>query len=262
MSKFRVRGLGLSVASGVCVLVVQDAGHRVQENDLEEPRTDEEYSHIWGLLCQLPSFQNKGPLCKLMRWFSFNDAAKEYYGGIALNGRICGQLWAIKMVMEYHLATVPAEEEDDAPPVVLPTRGSDALDELRKLKAQSGQLRLTPKIITEENIWVLDMIMQVTEPSWNTHGSKAKQVRCVAHAVADALEDHKGAWQAELVALVARCLHGSNDRICFHKLGLLKCSDDEATDKTAKLVDIVLLIIHHRGKSGARLTSLMPHRTV
>ena len=233
----------------------------VQENGLEEPRTEAQYLQVWDLLTQLPSFQKKGPLCKLMRWFSFNDAAKNYHGGISETGDINGQLWAIKMVMEYHLATAPADEQDDTPHVVLPTKGSDAKEELRKLKAQSGQLKLTPRIITEDNLWVLDLVMEVSEPSWNTHGFKAKQVRSVAHAIADALEDHKGAWQTELVELVARCLHGSNDRTCFHKLGLLSCSGAEAVDKTAKLVDIVLLIIHYRGKSGARLTSLMPHRT-
>ena len=194
-----------------------------------------------------------------MRWFSFNDCAKEYHGTTA-EGDYKGQLWALRMVLEHHFHTAVDEELDAAPKPVLPTHDDAPKEELRKLKAQMGALKLTPKLITDDNLWVLDLIMAVSDAGWHAYGDTAKNTKSVDHAIPEAIAMKQGRWQAEVVELVAGCLNGASNRKCFHKLGLLDCTDDAAVEKTDNLVDLVLLIIHHRARSGATLTSLIPHR--
>lgn len=214
---------------------------------------------LWEALPQMPSFVNKGPLCKLMRWFSFNDCAKSYHGISETSGGYTGQLWALKMVLEHHFNT--STDEDDGPRPVLPSDQDDHKEELRKLRNQAGPMKLTPKLITDDNVWVLDLIMAVSDQSWFTYGGEAThQKASVQYAVEYAMQQQEGLWQSELVALAKGCLNGANNRKVFHQLGLLDCNYQQAQSRTEKLVDVVLLIIHYRARSGASLTSLIPHR--
>lgn len=225
---------------------------------MQEPRTEEEFYILWNILPEMPSFINKGPLCKLMRWFSFNEFAKYYHSCPETAADVTGQLWVTKMVLEHHFQIACDEEAE--PKVVLPTHDAKTLEEIRKLKAQTGQLRLAPQLITAENLWVLDLIIEVSAPSWFAYGDKAKNVKSPSNAIEDAIHEKQGNWQAELVSLVANCLNGANGRKSFTKLELLNCNYEVAEQRTAKLVDVVLLIIHHRARSATSLTSLFPHR--
>lgn len=231
-----------------------------EENGMPEPRTDQQHHLLWDTLPTLSTFVSKGPMCKLMRWFSFNDCAKEYHGGDSDAATLKGQLWATKMVLEHHFNTT--SEQDDAPKPMLPTKDEEPKEELRKLKAQTGAMKLAPQLITDANMWVLDLIMAVSDASWYAYGDKAKNVKSVEHSVTDAISEQQGQWQSELVGLVAGCLNGAHNRKYFTKLGLLDCNYDQAVLKTSKLVNIVLLIIHHRARSGSSLASLFPHRTL
>ena len=231
-----------------------------QENGLPEPRTEQDNIQLYEMLKSMSSFTKKGPMCKLMRWFSFNESAKAYHGCTSESGEVTGQLWALKMVLEHHFEIAP-DDGDAAPQPVLPVSEADPQEELRKLKAQTGALRLAPKLINEDNLWVLDLVMTVSEASWYTYGTKAKHCKSVEDAVQDAVEDQHGKWQDELKHLVAGCLNCSSDRKNFKLLGLLDCNYDQALHKTSMLLDMVLLIIHHRSRSMATQTSLMPHRT-
>jgi hypothetical protein len=121
-------------------------------------------------------------------------------------------------------------------------------------------MKLAPMLITESNLWVLDLVMEVSGSSWFAYGTKAKTVKSPNDAIVDAMEEQKGQWQTELVDLVANCLNGANGRQSFTKLDMLNCNAEDADYRTARLVDVVLLIIHHRARSGATMTSLLPHR--
>lgn len=234
-----------------------------QENGMAEPRTDDDHMHLFSQIASLPSFQKKGPVCKLMRWFSFNETAKWYHGN-SEDGQLSGQLWATKMILEYHFKQQGANCDEQAEPTPqLPVSESDPKEELRKLRAQTGALRLTPTLITDSNVWVLDLIMAVSSASWNSYGEKAKHLRSVDHAVEEALNEQQGLWQSELVSLVARCLNGSDNRKYFNQLGLLASTGSpELTAKIDKLVDIVLLIIHNRCKSMVTVQDLPPFRLI
>ena len=198
-----------------------------------------------------------------MRWFSFNESAKWYHGN-SEDGQLNGQLWATKMILEHHFCKPGANIDEPAEPTPqLPVAESDHKEELRKLRAQTGALKLAPTLITDSNVWVLDLIMAVSSASWNSYGDKAKNLRTVSDAVHDALNDQQGLWQSELVSLVARCLHGSENRKYFNQLGLLASDGSpELNTKIAKLVDIVLLIIHNRCRSMVTVQSLPPYRLI
>ena len=195
-----------------------------------------------------------------MRWFSFNDSAKFYHSCVDSSTEMHGQLWALKMILEHHFSLTKDDEDEPAAKVELPTNENEPMEELRKLKAQTGQLRLAPMLITEDNLWVLDLVMEVSGSSWFAYGTKAKTVKSPNDAIVDAMKEQQGQWQTELVDLVANCLNGANGRQTFIKLDLLNCNAADADYKTTRLVDVVLLIIHHRARSGATMTSLFPHR--
>ena len=87
-----------------------------------------------------------------MRWFSFNETAKWYHGN-SEDGQLSGQLWATKMILEYHFKQQGANCDEQAEPTPqLPVSESDPKEELRKLRAQTGALRLTPTLITDSNV--------------------------------------------------------------------------------------------------------------
>ena len=96
-------------------------------------------------------------------------------------------------------------------------------------------------LITESNLWVLDLVMEVSGSSWFAYGTKAKTVKSPNDAIVDAMEEQQGQWQTELVDLVANCLNGANGRQSFIKLDMLNCNAEDADYGTARLVDAILI---------------------
>lgn len=217
---------------------------------LPEPRTRHQHEELFNRIGLLPSFNNKGPQCKLMRWFSFLECTKYYKG----------QLWALKMILEHHFSKSTDSYEEAPEPVQLPMHEKDPKEQLRKLKGELGALRLSVKVITEENLWVLDLIYEVSLSSWYTYGVRARTIKTPQQSVGEALADSDGKWQDELVQLVARCMTGTSNRDCFHNLSLMDNSWEDQLDKTHKLTDLVMHIIYYRCRSQATMQSLPPHR--
>lgn len=66
-----------------------------------EPRNDEEAQELLHSLKHLPSFMEKGPLVKLMRWFSFFESMMF----------MDGQFWFTKLILSDTSLGGPEEEE-------------------------------------------------------------------------------------------------------------------------------------------------------
>ena len=65
-------------------------GDTCQERRIPEPSTLEESHALFDSMRSLESFQQKGPLIKLMRWFSFFESMVFH----------AGEMWATKMILE------------------------------------------------------------------------------------------------------------------------------------------------------------------
>ena len=73
-----------------------------KEQRIAEPRSKDGSETMFASLRDMPSFQSKGPLIKLLRWFSFFESMTF----------LSGQFWATKMVLEASLAGNPESEAD------------------------------------------------------------------------------------------------------------------------------------------------------
>ena len=134
-----------------------------REQRREEPRTKEDMQALFQSLQRMSAFQEKGPLIKLMRWFSWFES-------------MCfldGQMWVQKMVLEESLAGHPEAEEsgDDALP-----QEKDPAQELQQLKKKKGAWRLCPSLITEHSLCVKDCVMAVGKSTWKHHAARAREI--------------------------------------------------------------------------------------
>ena len=79
-----------------------------KEQRVVEPRTKDGNETMFASLRDMPSFQSKGPLVRLLRWFSFFESMNF----------LSGQFWATKMVLQETLDGHPESEEsgDDTLP--------------------------------------------------------------------------------------------------------------------------------------------------
>ena len=135
-----------------------------QERRLPEPSTAEDQMALFASLQDISSCNCKGPVVKLMRWFSFFEA-------MAFNE---GDWNATKLLLEFEEgATVVSEKEVDETPV---KEYSDHKTELQKLKKRKGTWKLAPTLITPANLVKKDILMSVIKECWKSFAARARDV--------------------------------------------------------------------------------------
>ena len=202
--------------------------HICVEQRRQEPRTVEETQELFDELATMDSFTTKGPLIKLMRWFSWFESMAFCHG----------ELIATKMILE-HSSQVggekSGEEVDEAP------KGNikDDAEQLRELKKRKGSWKLAPQLITNKNLANKDIIMAVGKASWSLFASRAKEIVSPVHV----LEFNISAaaqkfWCHEIVEMIDKSLH--NEQNLQHLLPEWRVMDDVLvwhTDFFEKLVE-------------------------
>jgi len=118
-----------------------------KERRIAEPTDFEESQDLFQSLKAMDSFATKGPLIKLMRWFSWFESMLFYHG----------EMWATKMVLEAtdSLGEAPASEQEVEE---RPQEHKDPQKELQALKKRQGSWKLAPKLINHKNMAVKDCI--------------------------------------------------------------------------------------------------------
>ncbi len=159
-----------------------------------EPNSLEESQALLDSMAEIESFLNKGPLIKLMRWFSFFETMAWY----------TGDLWATKMVLLHDSGFV---EEESAAEVELPSEKADDRKELQELKKRKGTWKLAPSLINERNIAIKDCVLAVGKASWKHFAERARELLSPDHI----LEYHiacsaRGFWKAELAEMIQQSL--------------------------------------------------------
>jgi hypothetical protein len=217
-----------------------------KDNGWPEPCTAEDYTRIWNWLFSMKGFTIKGPISKIMRWFSFFECRAHYRK----------ELSGLKLVLEHHFKSVTEDDDLDAP--TLPVAHSDPKEELLAMKKTMGGLKLACKIITEDSLWSLDCMFYVCEKIW-THTSKrskyylvgdadkSKAVLTPADFKRQLIADSKGAWMLPLLDTVHNCMHS---RTTVRALGLHSgiMSNPNST-RVEDMVDFMLLLISNRAMS-------------
>jgi hypothetical protein len=98
---------------------------------------DEDYEAVFESVSDMASFNFKGPLPKLARWFA-------WWGNFAFHFR---ELWGLNAVIQYYHDGELGESDFNVY-LILPA-GSDPAKELRQLKQTAGGFKLAFEIITQ-----------------------------------------------------------------------------------------------------------------
>ena len=182
--------------------------HRIcQEKRIKEPATFAGLLDLFDSLKDLQSFQQKGPLIKLMRWFSFFETMTFY----------SGELVATKMIMEHAADTGVGEEAsekevDEGPP----QQHQDPRKELSELKKRKGSWKLAPQLITDKALAIKDCIMSVGKASWKFFAARARDIVAPEHVLQHNISCcWSGFWKQELIEMIFTSLH---DERCLQHL--------------------------------------------
>ena len=134
-----------------------------QERRIPEPSTLEESQALFDSMRSLESFQQKGPLIKLMRWFSFFESMVFH----------AGEFWATKMILEQGLGDEAGSEKDIDE---APKEHKDDRKELQELKKRKGTWKLAPELIKERSLSIKDIIVSVGSASWKWFSARARDL--------------------------------------------------------------------------------------
>ena len=103
----------------------------------------------------------KGPLMKLMRWFSY-WTSNEFYKG---------ELWMTKAL----LACGAADGCEDA--LLMPDPTLSPKEELRQLKMKHGSWAVAHALLTAKSFWENEVIVHVGRPTWTVFSHRASEVQ-------------------------------------------------------------------------------------
>ena len=185
-----------------------------KERRIAEPTDFEESQDLFQSLKAMDSFATKGPLIKLMRWFSWFESMLFYDG----------EMWATKMVLEAteSLGEVPASEQEVEE---RPQEHKDPQKELQALKKRQGSWKLAPKLINHKNMAVKDCIMSIGKSTWKLFAHRASEIITPDHILEYNVScSHLGYWKQELLDIVISSLY--DHRHMQHLLSEFRCHDE------------------------------------
>ena len=136
-----------------------------QERRVPEPSNLEEAEAMFHQLVGMDSFNQKGPLVKLMRWFSFFESMAFYEG----------ELYSTKLILLHALDkgdNAGSEAEVEEP---LPEQG-DHRKELAELKKRKGTWALAPSLINGKSLCMKDCIMSCGKATWQNFAERAREI--------------------------------------------------------------------------------------
>ena len=159
-----------------------------RERRIREPQHEQDCEALFETLKHLQNFNTKGPLVKLMRWFSWFETACWWEG----------EYFATRMILEEMGAKTEGKEEA----AELPNE-EDPQQELRELKKKQGTWKLAPQMVTNTTMCVKDIVLTVGKAAWKHHAARAREVTSAADVLLFNIQaaGHKG-WAEELVSMV------------------------------------------------------------
>ena len=164
------------------------------------------------LLNSLGAIQNcvtKGPLVKLMRWFSFFECCAFWEG----------DFYATKCVLENESGMGgedegAQEEPDDEKDIDDGANDEKAEKEkLAQLKRRLGTYKLAPRLINPVNLATKEILMSVCRATWKEFAERARTIKSPEDVMRMNIRKvGQGAWKEELVGM-AHCSLSRDDTI-------------------------------------------------
>ena len=150
------------------------------------------------LLNSLGGIQNcviKGPLVKLMRWFSLFECCLFWKN----------DFFATRLVLEQqsgHADMSQGGEEEDEPEVDQ-QKAKNAKDELAALKKRKGTFKIAPSLINNKNMSIKEILLSVCRSTWKCFSERASTMKSPADIMNMNVQYvGKGDWKLELVGMV------------------------------------------------------------
>ena len=168
-----------------------------QERRQAEPDRPEDCMALFETMAGIENFVNKGPLIKLMRWFSVFEGCLTWQG----------DFWATKMVLE----SSTAHRTPAFPPLEEAQSTGDAKQDdraqLNLLKRRKGAWALAPTLITSSLLARKDILMSVGKAMWKLHAARARDLKSPGDVARHYIKAASSkAWTEELVEMVANSL--------------------------------------------------------
>lgn len=169
------------------------------ERRQQEPRTGEEAQSLLDSMASLESFLNKGPLIKLMRWFSFFESMLFHNG----------DWWATKMVILHGAGDEGGAGESGEDDVDMEQLAGheDHRKELQELKKRKGTWKLAPQLINHRNLAIKDCILSVGRATWKHFAERSRQLLSPAHILEYNIScAFRSYWVSELADMIGQSL--------------------------------------------------------
>ena len=253
-----------------CPLWPKYADHIRKETGMTHA-TDEQ---VWARLASLDSFNKKGVLVKLSRWFSWNQSCKDYMP----------EFHATKMILEHHLAhtgldpdkktriendanshgTVPNDasshgivpeniatnmkDDEQLLKQAAKQKAPDARKEFNLLKEARGGLSLAYFLLSEELCLNVQILYHTMQPIWSWYSRQVESVKTPEDGLRYSQEMARG-WMREthlrdLAKALRRCK--ALEAILDFPLDL------EAEDRAARIMSLTQHFLSNRAWSLAR----------
>lgn len=161
-----------------------------QEKRIQEPSSELASEELFATLQDMDSFVQKGPLIKLMRWFSFFESMVFHQG----------TFWATRMILEESQGLEIGSDKEVEEPI---KENADHQRELQALKKRKGTWKLAPTLITSRSLCIKDIILCVGKASWQCFSSMARSLlspmQVLQHNIACA---QSGFWLQEIMEML------------------------------------------------------------
>ena len=217
--------------------------------------SEADYQTLWESLSDLPSFSDKGPLVKLMRWYAwwYNFTFQEHQSPISC----CAEFWAAKMVFEHHLQQDATEVDHADLGSVLDDTALTPEEQLRKLKAAQGGFKLAHTVMTADLYLHSKVLFRVGRPSWSYHVWRVDNLKTPAQGLAYDIEQAQGKWSDEVYAIVQATL-GDMDNLSYWGVLLASSADAESEAVCRNAAQLGLYLANHRAWSSFLEYSIVP----
>lgn len=188
-------------------------------------QTEDDFDQLFSTLPDLPSFNSKGPLVKMMRWFAwwtnFDFQEHEERGG----GIVRAEFWATKMIFEHHLTGDSGETFQNDLASILRDVEMSPQEQLRRLKSAQGGFKLAHRIMTAELYANARVLYRIGVPAWTEHCWRVEHIKTPSDGLTLDIALSDGMWKEEVFKIIGSTFHNEGN---LRYWGVLGCTPEDA----------------------------------
>ena len=178
------------------------------ERKIQQPTDEDDRMKLLSSMANLQNFVTKGPLVKLMRWFSFFECCAHWEN----------DFYGTKMVLEAAQVAEGAlqdegQDNESDQQEIGEGKAKDEKEQLAALKKRVGTYKLAPRLITPKNMAIKEVLNSVCRSTWKSFAHRARAIKSPEEVMAMNISCvGEAAWKEELVHMV-QCSASREDTI-------------------------------------------------